>query len=309
MAMNDAIIIDRCKLSAILRDKGVEGFAGTRTEEWICLVSHSSRFNTSALNVGPRATNHGIFLLSAKWWCNDSKTPHTHNNCNLSCDALRDDNITDDIHCAKSVVQRNKGFKAWRAWEKYCKGQELKKYITGCDLEEVTPMTLAPATKGLTSLAKGPPEPTTTPLKKEHPKATLLPKSPPKPTFSINEPKRSTHPPKGPPKPTVPIKGPTRSTHPPKGPPKPTVSIKELTSSTLPSKGPPKPTVSIKEPSSSTLPENGLPKSTLSLKKAPNSILPADRPPKPTLSVKESSNATLPGGGHPTLTSLIEEVE
>ncbi|CAI5795833.1 Hypothetical predicted protein [Podarcis lilfordi] len=59
-AKNDAIIMERCKLAAILRDEGMEGFAGTRIEE-----------------------------------------------------SLQDDNITDDIDCAKRVVQGKKGFKAW----------------------------------------------------------------------------------------------------------------------------------------------------------------------------------------------------
>lgn len=35
-AKNDAIIMERCKLAAILRDEGMEGFAGTRIEECEC---------------------------------------------------------------------------------------------------------------------------------------------------------------------------------------------------------------------------------------------------------------------------------
>uniref|UniRef100_A0A670Z7Y7 lysozyme n=1 Tax=Pseudonaja textilis TaxID=8673 RepID=A0A670Z7Y7_PSETE len=79
---SNAIVFDICSFSAILKENGLEGFSGTTIAEWICLVFHSSGFDTSALNVGPRATNHGIFLLSAKWWCDDFKTPHARNYCN-----------------------------------------------------------------------------------------------------------------------------------------------------------------------------------------------------------------------------------
>lgn len=52
----------------------------------ICLVNHSSHFNTAAISVGQLADNHGLFLLSDKWWCKNAKRPDTRNNCNLSCD-------------------------------------------------------------------------------------------------------------------------------------------------------------------------------------------------------------------------------
>uniref|UniRef100_A0A670Z8S5 lysozyme n=1 Tax=Pseudonaja textilis TaxID=8673 RepID=A0A670Z8S5_PSETE len=105
VARSNAIVFDICSFSAILKENGLEGFSGTTIAEWICLVFHSSGFDTSALNVGPRATNHGIFLLSAKWWCDDFKTPHARNYCNVSCEALRDVNITDDIQCAKKLIR------------------------------------------------------------------------------------------------------------------------------------------------------------------------------------------------------------
>uniref|UniRef100_A0A8D2KWB6 lysozyme n=1 Tax=Varanus komodoensis TaxID=61221 RepID=A0A8D2KWB6_VARKO len=84
-----AIIIDRCDLTAILKENDLEGFAGTTIAEWICLVFHSSGFNTAALNEGPEASNHGIFLLSSRWWCNDSKMPYARNYCNLSCEGKK----------------------------------------------------------------------------------------------------------------------------------------------------------------------------------------------------------------------------
>ncbi|XP_062825462.1 lysozyme C [Anolis carolinensis] len=112
VARNNAIILDKCDLTAILWNVGLEGFEGTTIADWICLVFHTSGFDTAVYNVGPRATNHGIFLLSSRWWCNDSKTPYPRNYCNISCEALQDDSIADDITCAKKVVEQSKGFKA-----------------------------------------------------------------------------------------------------------------------------------------------------------------------------------------------------
>uniref|UniRef100_A0A670ZE10 lysozyme n=1 Tax=Pseudonaja textilis TaxID=8673 RepID=A0A670ZE10_PSETE len=97
VARSNAIVFDICSFSAILKENGLEGFSGTTIAEWICLVFHSSGFDTSALNVGPRATNHGIFLLSAKWWCDDFKTPHARNYCNVSCE----ENI---LHCKSGDI-------------------------------------------------------------------------------------------------------------------------------------------------------------------------------------------------------------
>ncbi|KAK9407483.1 hypothetical protein NXF25_006257 [Crotalus adamanteus] len=188
---SNAIIFDRCNLSAILKDNGLEGFSGTTIAEWICLVFHSSGFDTSALNVGPRATNHGIFLLSAKWWCDDFKTPHARNYCNLSCEALRDDNITDDIQCAKRVVQKSMGFAAWTSWSIHCKGQDLRKYIAGCDLEEVTssPPVSEKVFTGFTLSTHSPLKPSVT--LGEAPNS-VPPKIPPEPIASINETSNST---------------------------------------------------------------------------------------------------------------------
>uniref|UniRef100_A0A670ZF11 lysozyme n=1 Tax=Pseudonaja textilis TaxID=8673 RepID=A0A670ZF11_PSETE len=79
---SEAKIYSKCEMYKELKKHGMEDYNKVGLGHWICLVFHSSGFDTSALNVGPRATNHGIFLLSAKWWCDDFKTPHARNYCN-----------------------------------------------------------------------------------------------------------------------------------------------------------------------------------------------------------------------------------
>uniref|UniRef100_A0A670KAR9 lysozyme n=1 Tax=Podarcis muralis TaxID=64176 RepID=A0A670KAR9_PODMU len=85
MVANETRKFEDCELFYKLRDLGLDGFRGIDVKQWICLVSHTSGFNTSALNVGPTASNYGIFLLSGRWWCRDAKTLDTRNHCNLSC--------------------------------------------------------------------------------------------------------------------------------------------------------------------------------------------------------------------------------
>ncbi|XP_015679573.1 uncharacterized protein LOC107294790 [Protobothrops mucrosquamatus] len=265
---SNAIIFDRCNLSAILKDNGLEGFSGTTIAEWICLVFHSSGFDTSALNVGPRATNHGIFLLSAKWWCDDFKTPHARNYCNLSCEALQDDNITDDIQCAKRVVQKSKSFAAWTSWSIHCKGQDLRKYIAGCDLEEVT-FSPPVSEKDFTSDQR----PKTT-----HPGVDLL-----------TTPFRDIYPEE----PTLPFKKWPNSELPAMGSSKPTVSIRKFPNTTFLSENLPKSNISVKEDSPGFALSTRSPlKPSVTLGEAPNSI-PPKIPPEPTASINETSNSTL----------------
>nr|XP_036848427.1 lysozyme C, milk isozyme-like [Manis javanica] len=45
-----------------------------------------------------------------------------------------DDNISDDISCAKRVVKDPNGMSAWVAWVKHCKGKDLSTYLASCKL-------------------------------------------------------------------------------------------------------------------------------------------------------------------------------
>ncbi|XP_026567422.1 uncharacterized protein LOC113443432 [Pseudonaja textilis] len=267
MARSNAIVFDICSFSAILKENGLEGFSGTTIAEWICLVFHSSGFDTSALNVGPRATNHGIFLLSAKWWCDDFKTPHARNYCNVSCEALRDVNITDDIQCAKKVVEKSKGFAAWAAWRIHCKGQDLKKYIAGCDLEEVTSSPPVPE-KIFTSDQRP---------KTIHPGVDILP-----------TPFRDMHPEE----PTLPFKKWSNSERPTMGSSKPTASIREFPNTTFLSENLPKSNISVKEPPGFTLSTHSPLKPSVALGEVLN-VIPPKIPPKPMASINETSNSAL----------------
>ncbi|CAH2273657.1 lysozyme C [Pelobates cultripes] len=98
----------------------------------ICLARYESNYNTAAVNNNGPSRDYGIFQINSKWWCNDGKTSGSKNACRISCQKLLDDNISDDIECAKRVVRDPSGISAWVAWRNHCKGKDLSKFTAGC---------------------------------------------------------------------------------------------------------------------------------------------------------------------------------
>ncbi|XP_059260809.1 lysozyme C, milk isozyme isoform X1 [Mustela nigripes] len=170
-AVYEAKIFSKCKLAHMLKTKGMDGYHGysladfcsmsrgswmgtVRTEGEavsdevqegpkslchrlirVCMAQYESNFNTRAFN-GKNAngsSDYGLFQLNSKWWCKNSHHSSA-NACNIMCSKFLDDNINDDIVCAKRVVRDPKGMSAWMAWVKHCKGKDLSKYLASCKL-------------------------------------------------------------------------------------------------------------------------------------------------------------------------------
>ncbi|XP_075463617.1 lysozyme C-1-like [Ascaphus truei] len=122
----------RCQLNKIFKDTGLAEYRGHSAAEWICIVEYESSYNTEAINDEGSSRDYGIFQLNSKYWCNDGKTAGSANACQKSCSSFLNDDILDDIECAKKVVSDPKGMSAWVAWGQYCKGKDLSKYTKGC---------------------------------------------------------------------------------------------------------------------------------------------------------------------------------
>ncbi|XP_064425208.1 sperm acrosome-associated protein 5-like [Latimeria chalumnae] len=43
-----------------------------------------------------------------------------------------DEDITDDLQCAKRIVQDPKGLGAWNGWKDNCKGKDVSEFVEGC---------------------------------------------------------------------------------------------------------------------------------------------------------------------------------
>ncbi|XP_053661911.1 lysozyme c-1 [Anopheles marshallii] len=118
-ALIEAKTFTKCDLAKALANNGI---AKTSLPDWICLVQNESAFRTSATNKNKNgSTDYGIFQINNKFWCDSS---YGANDCKISCDSLLNDDITDDIKCAKLIFKRH-GFNAWYGWKNHCKGKTL----------------------------------------------------------------------------------------------------------------------------------------------------------------------------------------
>ncbi|XP_017768435.1 PREDICTED: lysozyme D-like [Nicrophorus vespilloides] len=84
---------------------------------WQCIAQHESNYNTAARNT--ESGDHGIFQISQIYWCSPPGT-----GCGVTCAAMENDDIRDDIRCAMHVYQETtrlsgNGFTAWTTY-KYC---------------------------------------------------------------------------------------------------------------------------------------------------------------------------------------------
>uniref|UniRef100_A0A8C9D3V7 Glycosyl hydrolases family 22 (GH22) domain-containing protein n=1 Tax=Panthera leo TaxID=9689 RepID=A0A8C9D3V7_PANLE len=101
----------------------------------VCMAEHESNFNTQAFN-GKNdngSSDYGIFQINSKWWCKNNSSPSA-NACNTMCSRFLDDNISDDITCAKRVVKDPNGMSAWVAWVRHCRNKDLSRYLASCNL-------------------------------------------------------------------------------------------------------------------------------------------------------------------------------
>ncbi|XP_014705584.1 lysozyme C, milk isozyme [Equus asinus] len=134
-AVYEAKVFSKCELAHKLKAQEMDGFGGYSLANWVCMAEYESNFNTRAFN-GKNAngsSDYGLFQLNNKWWCKDNKRSSS-NACNIMCSKLLDDNIDDDISCAKRVVRDPKGMSAWKAWVKHCKDKDLSEYLASCNL-------------------------------------------------------------------------------------------------------------------------------------------------------------------------------
>ncbi|KAG5678845.1 hypothetical protein PVAND_008478 [Polypedilum vanderplanki] len=85
---------------------------------WVCLAQGESQLNTSKLvNYPNQSSSYGIFQINSKEQCGKDKKGGF---CNIKCSDLLDDDIKDDIKCAKVIFDRS-GFNNWKSWQNRCK--------------------------------------------------------------------------------------------------------------------------------------------------------------------------------------------
>ncbi|KAH0628950.1 hypothetical protein JD844_010615 [Phrynosoma platyrhinos] len=114
IAINEAKVFSRCELAARLKRGGLDGYYGYSLGNWICMAYHESRYNSRAVGRPnwDKSRDYGIFQINSRWWCSNGQGK-TANGCKSSCSAFTNDDITDDINCAKRIVRDPNRMNAW----------------------------------------------------------------------------------------------------------------------------------------------------------------------------------------------------
>uniref|UniRef100_H3BCX6 lysozyme n=1 Tax=Latimeria chalumnae TaxID=7897 RepID=H3BCX6_LATCH len=99
----------------------------------VCLAYYESTYRTHVThyNHNDSSTDYGILQINSRWWCEDG-TPRSKNLCRIDCNKFTDEDITDDLQCAKRIVQDPKGLGAWNGWKDNCKGKDVSEFVEGC---------------------------------------------------------------------------------------------------------------------------------------------------------------------------------
>ena len=116
----DAKILSMCEAVRALQQQQIPR---SLVSNWICLMNSESGMDTQKVT-GPKIASSysfGIFQINSGKWCSRG---HTGGLCNKRCEDFANDDIQDDIVCAKMIYDRE-GFKAWEGWQKKCKSKPL----------------------------------------------------------------------------------------------------------------------------------------------------------------------------------------
>ncbi|KAJ2938723.1 hypothetical protein O0L34_g3333 [Tuta absoluta] len=117
-AVVESKVFTRCQLT---RELLKNNFPRTFLSNWVCLAEQESNRNTAAfVNKTSRRKYYGVFQIGSEW-CKEGRKG---GKCDISCEALLNDDIKDDAACALKVFE-SEGFKYWPRWEARCKGQTL----------------------------------------------------------------------------------------------------------------------------------------------------------------------------------------
>uniref|UniRef100_A0A8D0DZN7 Lysozyme n=1 Tax=Salvator merianae TaxID=96440 RepID=A0A8D0DZN7_SALMN len=139
IAVTEAKVFERCELARTLNLQALHGYRGYTLGNWVCMAYHESSYNTRAL--GPPnsdgSRDYGIFQINSRW-CNDEQNL-TGNAILLSPPSSHllsflNDDIEDDIVCAKRIVREPQGMNSWKAWRRNCNGKDLSPYTRGCGI-------------------------------------------------------------------------------------------------------------------------------------------------------------------------------
>ncbi|XP_046750420.1 lysozyme-like [Diprion similis] len=110
--------LTRCEAARHLQRGGI---SRSFISNWLCLMETVSNLQTDVV-LGPQRGSiytYGIFQISSNGWCARGRPGGV---CNMRCENLVNDDISDDIQCAKKIYN-SQGWSAWEGWTKSCKNK------------------------------------------------------------------------------------------------------------------------------------------------------------------------------------------
>uniref|UniRef100_A0A1Y9J087 Glycosyl hydrolases family 22 (GH22) domain-containing protein n=1 Tax=Anopheles quadriannulatus TaxID=34691 RepID=A0A1Y9J087_ANOQN len=118
-SVGEAKTFTKCELVKAMYSRGI---SKKLLPDWACLVQWESSYSTTATHKNTDgSTDYGIFQINNAYWCDSH---YGSNLCNIPCQNLLTDDISEDIKCAK-IVYSHHGFNAWYGWVDHCKGKAL----------------------------------------------------------------------------------------------------------------------------------------------------------------------------------------
>ncbi|XP_033209343.1 lysozyme c-1-like [Belonocnema kinseyi] len=121
-----AKILTQCEAAEALIKGNI---SRTFISNFVCVMQNESGLDTRKIT-GPKAQSsfsYGVFQINSAKWCTRGRVGGI---CNQKCENFADDDIQDDVKCAKKI-QEMEGFKHWEGWMKKCKNKPLPN-ISGC---------------------------------------------------------------------------------------------------------------------------------------------------------------------------------
>uniref|UniRef100_A0A9L0SZF6 Lactose synthase B protein n=1 Tax=Equus caballus TaxID=9796 RepID=A0A9L0SZF6_HORSE len=96
-------------------------------KEGICTIFHSSGYDTQTIVKNNGKTEYGLFQINNKMWCRDNQILPSRNICGISCNKFLDDDLTDDVMCAKKILD-SEGIDYWLAHKPLC-SEKLEQWL------------------------------------------------------------------------------------------------------------------------------------------------------------------------------------
>lgn len=118
--VNEGKVFGMCELIEAMSGR----IADDLLAEFACVALYESGLSSGIENWG----HHGIFQISEQKWCHtEDELPK---GCDITCDKLRDADLSDDIECVKRI-HTLLGFGPWPSYAKYCK-QQAYELVQSC---------------------------------------------------------------------------------------------------------------------------------------------------------------------------------